>query len=58
MIDPQLADALDRAERALARIEEGAARATAPGESERVLREKVRSVVDELDELIGAAGGL
>ena len=58
MIDPQLADALDRAERALARIEEGAARATASGESERVLREKVRSVVDELDELIGAAGGL
>jgi len=57
MDDGGLAQALDRAERALGRIER--ALASRPGESGRddELREKVREVVAELDELIREAAG-
>ena len=62
MDDPLLADGLDRAERALERIERalanGAAdRANADPTNDSALRDKVRGVVAELDELIRAAGG-
>ena len=56
MTDPQLADAFDRAERALERIERAVAGAGAASARETALREKVQSVVVELDELIRAAG--
>ncbi|MCA1653463.1 MAG: hypothetical protein ABR588_09560 [Sphingomicrobium sp.] len=57
MTDPLLTDALDRAERALERIERVAARAGDGRRGEEALREKVRDVVAELDEMIHAAGG-
>ena len=55
MDDGGLASALDRTERALARIESALAnRPPAPGRDEE-LRAKVREVVEELDELIRQA---
>ncbi len=48
--------ALDRAERALLRIERSASAAPAGGGRDQALREKVATVVSELDELIRAAG--
>ena len=56
MTDPQLADVLDRAERALARIEAVAARASSGRGRDDALRDKVRGVVAELDDMIRAAG--
>lgn len=56
MTDPQLADALDRAERALARIEAVAARASSGRGRDEALRDKVRGVVAELDDMIRAVG--
>ena len=57
MIDTNLADALDRAERALARIEAVGARAATGRGRDEALRDKVRGVVAELDDMIRAAGG-
>ena len=57
MTDPHLADALDRAERALARIEAIANRAASGRGRDDALRDKVRGVVAELDDMIRAAGG-
>ena len=56
MTDPHLADALDRAERALARIEAVASRAATGRGRDEQLRDKVRGVVAELDDMIRAAG--
>ncbi len=56
MNDPQLADHLDRAERALDRIERAAALVNAHGQREGRLREKVREVMAELDDMIASAG--
>ena len=56
MTDPHLADALDRAERALARIEAIANRAASGRGRDDALRDKVRGVVAELDHMIRAAG--
>ena len=56
MTDPHLADALDRAERALARIEVVAERAASGRGRDDALRNKVRGVVAELDDMIRAAG--
>ncbi len=55
MTDSALADSLGRAERALGRIEQAAARLAATGEREQRLKASVREVVAELDTLI--AGG-
>ena len=55
MDDEVLVSALDRAERALQRIEQAlAGRQPAPGRDEE-LRARVREVVEELDELIRKA---
>ena len=58
MTDVPLSNALDRAERALQRIERAldSRRATPPSApKDEVLRAKVREVVEELDELIRQA---
>ena len=52
MTDDGLAEALDRAERALARIERAIADARPSREREDRLRAKVRDVVAELDSMI------
>jgi hypothetical protein len=56
MDDGGLSAALDRAERAIERIQRGlAAREPAAGGRDDELRAKVREVVEELDELIREA---
>jgi hypothetical protein len=55
MDDAQLSSALDRAERALARIERALANRPAAPVRDEELRAKVREVVEELDELIRKA---
>jgi hypothetical protein len=56
MDDGGLSAALDRAERAIERIQDAlAARKPEPGGRDEVLRAKVREVVEELDELIRQA---
>ena len=56
MDDPALAQALERAERAAARIERAlAARSQHAGGREQELRSKVREAVAELDQLIRTA---
>ncbi|HET9397325.1 MAG TPA: hypothetical protein VFO45_00740 [Sphingomicrobium sp.] len=55
MSDSALADSLDRAERALGRIEQAAARLAAAGQREQRLKTTMREVVAELDSII--AGG-
>lgn len=57
MNDPRLAAALERAEGALERIERAAASVAQAAPREVALREKVRAVVAELDEMISAASG-
>ena len=52
MTDSALADQLDRAERALGRIEAAVARLADSKERERKLKATVRGVVAELDSLI------
>ena len=54
MTDPDLIQALDRAERALARIERAAVSKPPTNHREEQLRAKVREVVSELDSIIGA----
>ena len=55
MDDGELSSALERAERALQRIEQAlASRQPSPGRDDE-LRAKVREVVEELDELIREA---
>ena len=54
MTDSTLADQLDRAERALGRIEAAAARLSASNDRERKLKATVRGVVAELDSIIAA----
>ena len=51
-----LENALDRAERALARIERAVERGAQPGGKDDQLRAKVAGVLSELDELIREAG--
>jgi hypothetical protein len=56
MTDAPLSSALDRAERALQRIEQAlGARPPAAAPRDEELRAKVREVVEELDELIREA---
>ena len=55
MEDAALEQALGRAELALARIERAGAAARADRAREAALRDKVRAVVAELDEMIAAA---
>ena len=55
MDDPPLDAALDRAERALQRVERALASRPAPVAHDEELRAKVREVVEELDELIREA---
>jgi hypothetical protein len=56
MDDGGLSAALDRAERAIERIQGAlAARKPAPADRDEELRAKVREVVEELDELIRQA---
>ena len=55
MTDSALANNLERAERALARIEQAAARLAATSQREQHLKATVREVVAELDSII--AGG-
>lgn len=55
MSSPQLFDALERAERALDRIDRAAAALRQSGEREKKLKSTVREVVAELDSII--AGG-
>jgi ABC-type transporter Mla subunit MlaD len=55
MSNPQLTDALDRAERALDRLDRAASSLRQSSERERRLKSTVREVVAELDSLI--AGG-
>ena len=58
MDDSALSQALERAERAVGRIERAfAARSHQAKDSEQELRSKVREAVAELDELIRSAGG-
>jgi hypothetical protein len=52
MDDGGLAAALDRAERAIERIQRALASRQPPKERDEELRAKVREVVEELDELI------
>ena len=52
MTDRSLADSLERAEKALGRIEQAAARVAANGDREERLKATVRDVVAELDSLI------
>ena len=54
MDDSELATALERADRALQRIERGLAHRRGPARDEE-LRAKVKEVVEELDELIREA---
>ena len=56
MSDPILADALERAERALGRIERAAAFVTSDRQREQALRSTVETVVAELDQMIRASG--
>jgi sugar-specific transcriptional regulator TrmB len=51
----ELSSALDRAERALQRIERALANRQSPKNRDEELRAKVREVVEELDELIREA---
>ena len=56
MDDARLADALERSERAILRIERAVSdRRPAPGNSDEQLRAKVREAVAELDSLIREA---
>ena len=55
MNDAELSSALDRAERALLRIERALANRRPPVARDEELRAKVREVVEELDELIREA---
>ena len=54
MSNPQLTDALDRAERALDRLDRAASSLRMSGERERRLKSTVREVVAELDSLIAS----
>ncbi len=54
MNSPQLADALDRAERALDRLDRAAAALRQSGEREKRLKSTVREVVAELDSIIAS----
>ena len=56
MNDPTFADALARAEQALARIERAAAGVTSDRRRDEALRSTVETVVAELDQLIRASG--
>ena len=51
-----LADALSRAERALERIELASAAAKSGSARDTKLRDKVRGVVEELDQMLASAG--
>jgi hypothetical protein len=55
MDDGELVSALDRAERALQRIERALANRQPAGNRDEQLRAKVKEVVEELDELIREA---
>ncbi len=55
MDDSEIAAALERAERALQRIERSLSHRQPPAVRDEELRAKVREVVDELDELIREA---
>jgi hypothetical protein len=57
MSDERLSTALDRAERALARIERSIATRRQDNGRDEQLRARVREAVAELDQLIRAAGG-
>ena len=57
MDDPALFSALERAERALGRVERALATRRQDNARDEQLREKVREAVAELDQLIRAAGG-
>jgi hypothetical protein len=57
MTDAPLSAALDRAERALGRIERALATRRQDNARDEALRAKVREAVAELDQLIRAAGG-
>ena len=54
MTDSALADQINRAERALDRIEAASARLAATNERERKLKATVRGVVAELDSIIAS----
>ena len=56
MTVPAFNDALERAERALLRIERSASTPNGGGVRDEALRGKVAAVVSELDELIRSAG--
>ena len=56
MSDALLLDAIGRAERALDRIERAVARPVSGNPQDVALRDKVRGVVAELDEMIRTAG--
>ena len=56
MTDLLLADAYDRAERALDRIERAAAGVAGDRQREQALRTTVEAVVSELDQMIRASG--
>lgn len=56
MSDSDLDQALDRAERALARIERAVSERPAQNRREEQLRAKVREVVSELDSIIAVGG--
>ena len=55
MEDSALSDALTRAERALDRIERATAAAKSGARRETALRDKVRGVVAELDQMLAGA---
>ncbi len=55
MDDGELSSALDRADRALLRIEQALANRQLPAGRDEELRARVREVVEELDELIREA---
>jgi hypothetical protein len=57
MDDIALLEALARAERALERIERSASAAKSGSARETALRDKVRGVVAELDEMLAGANG-
>ena len=56
MTVPAFNDALERAERALLRIERSASAPSGGGARDEALRGKVAAVVSELDDLIRSAG--